>query len=100
MRPAETARRPDARWGSPLLVRDQARDARGWRWLDEAVWDVRAALRQFRRHPGFTATAVAILAIGIGANGAVFTLTNGALFSGYPHIDRSRPRPGHRRDPH
>lgn len=73
--------------GSPLLVRDRARDAWGWRSVDEAYWDVRAALRQFRRHPGFTATAVAILALGIGVNGAVFTLTNGALFSGFPHVD-------------
>lgn len=59
----------------------------GWRWIDEAVWDVRYAVRHFRQHPGFTAVALTMLALGIGINGAVFTLTNGVLFSGFPHVD-------------
>ena len=59
----------------------------GWRWVDDVLGDIRSALRQFRHQPGFTATAIVILAVGIGVNAAVFTLTNGVLFRGIPHID-------------
>ena len=48
--------------------------------VDDVRWDVRYALRQFRQHPGFTAVAITMLALGIGVNAAVFTLTNGILF--------------------
>jgi putative ABC transport system permease protein len=68
-------------------MREHVRDAWGWRWIDDALWDIRYALRQFRQHPGFTAIALTMLALGIGVNGAVFTLTNGILFRGTPHID-------------
>jgi len=37
--------------GSPLLLREYARDAWGWRWLDDMLWDIRYALRMFRRIP-------------------------------------------------
>jgi predicted permease len=52
-------------------------------------WDVRYALRQFRRNPGFTAVAVAMLALGIAVNATVFTLANTILFKGFPFIDRN-----------
>jgi putative ABC transport system permease protein len=55
--------------------------------IDDVLGDIRSALRQFRHQPGFTAIAIAILALGIGVNAAVFTLTNGVLFRGIPHID-------------
>src|SRR5216684_1684102 len=89
MKARETGDRAAARraLGSPLLLREHARDAWGWRWLDEVLWDIRHALRQFRQHPGFSGIAITMLALGIGVNGAVFTLTNGILFSGTPHID-------------
>jgi putative ABC transport system permease protein len=73
--------------GSTLLAREHAQEAWGWRWLDDVVWDVRYALRQFQQNPGFTAVAVTMLAVGIGVNTAVFTLINGIVFRGTPHID-------------
>jgi putative ABC transport system permease protein len=73
--------------GSSLLLRERAREAWGWRWLDDMLWDIRYALRQFRRHPGFTAVAVLTLAIGIGVNATVFTVTNAMFFNGFPHVD-------------
>lgn len=68
-------------------MRDDSRNACG-RWLvGDVLLDVRHAWRGFRRYPGFAAAAVTMLAVGIGANTAVFTLANGILFRGAPHID-------------
>lgn len=86
-----------------LLQRDAAdRKWRGLPGLDGIVQDVRYAARALRRAPGFTLTAVATLAIGIGANAAVFTVTNAVLFKGLPFVDGNdrllyieRPGAGH-----
>ena len=76
--------------GSALLVRDRAREVWGWRWLDDLVWDIRYALRMFRQNPGFTVVAVTMLAVGIGVNAAVFTVTRTVLFTGgYHSIERA-----------
>src|SRR5262245_23880296 len=56
------------------------RAARRFHWLDDARWDARHALRAFGRNPIMAATAVLSLAIGIGANAAVFTVVNAVLF--------------------
>jgi putative ABC transport system permease protein len=68
-------------------MKDACRDTRRTQWLLDAVSDARYALRTFWLNPGFTAVALATLAVGIGANAAVFTITSGALFSGFPHVD-------------
>jgi putative ABC transport system permease protein len=51
--------------------------------------DVRLSFRTLRKNPGFTAVAVATLALGIGVNAAVFTVTNAVLFKGFPLVDRN-----------
>jgi predicted permease len=58
--------------------------------MGSMVQDVRYAVRQFRKAPGFAVTVVAVLALGIGANIAVFTILNGVLFRPLPfaHADR------------
>lgn len=53
------------------------------------LYDLRYALRALRRRPGFTLTVVATLAVGIGMNAAVFTVTNAALFGGFPLVQRN-----------
>ena len=75
--------------GGCLLVREQAQDAWGWRWLDDGLWDIRYAMRQFRQNPGFTAVAVTMLALGIAVNATVFTVTNAVLFKGFPLVERN-----------
>ena len=67
-------------------TKDRHRDARSFAWLDGVWWDIRHAVRQLRQNPGFTVIAVAMLAIGIGVNAAVFTVTNGVLFKGFPSV--------------
>ena len=54
--------------------------------MNSIVQDMRFALRGLRRSPGFVLTAVATLAIGIGVNAAVFTVTKAALFAGFPMV--------------
>jgi len=55
--------------------------------LVQMLQDIRYALRGFRNNPGFTVVAVMMLAVGIGVNTTVFTVTNAMLFSGYPRLD-------------
>lgn len=62
--------------GDTLRFREDAREAWGWTWLDRLGQDVRFALRSMRSSPGFTASAVLVLGVGIGATVAAFSAFN------------------------
>jgi predicted permease len=76
--------------GGPEQVKEQCRDVRRTHWLEDLLRDGRYAIRMVRREPGFAATIVLILALGIGATTAMFAVINGVLLRplAYPDSDR------------
>jgi putative ABC transport system permease protein len=70
--------------GSVALARDLHREARSFIWLEDLRRDLRHAVRNLRRSPGFTLTAVLALGLGIGVNTAFFTILNAICLRGLP----------------
>src|ERR1700740_592509 len=61
-------------FGNPALIREQSRAIWSWNWLESLARDLRLSLRTLRRTPSFTVIAVLVMAMGIGANVALFTV--------------------------
>lgn len=68
------------RFGNATLASERSRDAWSWAWLERTAQDVRYAARQLRRSPLFTATAILTLALGVGANAAIYTVMDALLW--------------------
>jgi predicted permease len=74
-------------FGSEALILEDARTAWGWNWLEDAAKDVAFGARLLRKSPGFTITAVVSLALGIGANTAIFSLLKQVILDSLPVRD-------------
>lgn len=93
----ESGRSPDeARYaarrsfGNPTLIREQTREVWGWNRTEAMVRDLRYGLRTLRRTPSFTWIAVVVMALGIGANVALFTVFRSILLKPLPYSDPDR----------
>ncbi len=71
-----SAREGRKSFGNVLRLREESREVWGWTWIDRLLQDLGYGARMLRRSPGFTLTAVLVLAVGVGVNVAVFSLFN------------------------
>lgn len=86
----EAQRASRREFGNVELIKEASRDQWGRRWVEELVQDLRFGSRSFLRNPGFTTVAVLTLALGIGANTAIFSAVNSVLVQPLPFRDPNR----------
>ncbi|HEX4311549.1 MAG TPA: ABC transporter permease [Acidobacteriaceae bacterium] len=89
MMPGEAKRRAYMKLGNPTVIREEIWKMNSFVSVEDLGRDVRYALRQLWKNPGFGAIAIVTLALGIGVNTAIFSMVNGLLFSSL-HIENER----------
>jgi len=87
---AEAQRRARLVIGGAEQIKEDCRDARGVRFLENVSQDLRLALRSLRKSPGFTTTAILTLTLGIGVDTALFTIVHGVLLKPLPFAQPER----------
>ncbi len=90
MDPDEARRQAVMASGGLTQAAEAVRDRRGLPWLESIAADIKYAFRALRRAPAFTAVVVITLALGIGANTAIFSVVRGVLLKPLPHRDGDR----------
>jgi putative ABC transport system permease protein len=77
-------------FGNSTLLKEEAREAWGWQWLEQIIEDLRLGIRILLKSPGFSTVAVLTLALGIGANTAIFSAVYAVLLKPLPFKDSDR----------
>jgi putative ABC transport system permease protein len=90
MSPSEARRHALLASGGLSVAADAVHDQRGLPWVESIASDLKYAVRALRHAPAFTAIVILTLALGIGANTAIFSVVNGVLLKPLPHRDGSR----------